>query len=507
MVAYLWLRAQLVKGRFRSRRVARMVVVGLISLVVVLLLLNVAADVDAMSATALGALVLTTLGATAAFGPHSSRFPVTGADVTWLYRAPLKARQLVIGELVWVLTRRLAITAMGGVALAFGRSSPAQAARVTGLVAGLVVLVTFLTVGAIVTRGWPWRQRTSIAVGIVLLGVALLQALESIAEPDLPRPIRDGVAVATDLSAAVGSALRGSPQVEGAVVLAGLAGLGLLACATAGQRWRRAARADAVFWADTDLDAVVGNQKLFETSSMRAFPALQGPLALAWFELAVLRRRRYQLVSSASFLVLAAVLTTVSSQLALPVILLVFLSYTMGSAFSGLAQHLRARTLHMPDGSLRHRVATCEVVQLLPLGTDTLATIGGITLADPSLPGELLGEIPVWLAFLAAFPGIRILGVALGWHPGRGLSVTGTMRRALLLSLPVQVAIITVDVLVSSLAATLLGIVIGAGTAATGIHLLQRRGAKPRKWPAPSASESSYGTPRLDAAARRSGPV
>lgn len=447
----------------------------MVGLVVAAVLVSITADPTTLADVDLGRIILLTLGAAAAFGPHTSRFPVSGADVVWLYRSPVGPTALVAGEWCWVAGRRLLMVAVAGLLLVAGRTPVDVAIEVTILVGLLAILSTFVTLGAVVTRGHRWRQRSSIVIGSVLVVLALGPVLLAATIP--AGPMRWLETAAIRAAAGIGTTLRTGTEGVGWMTLAGLAGLGFASCLSAGQTWRRHVRADAVFWADTDLDQIFGNRSFSDVGSLPAAQWAAGPWALAWFELAVLRRRRYQLGSAASFLATGAALTFINPDLALLAVTLVVYSYAATAAMSGLAQHLRLRTLHVPQGSLVRRVTASELVSIVPTAIDIAAAFAGIALVDRSLAVWLLPEVPVLVAMLVAVAGLRILCVAASWRPGRRLPVPALMRRLLTVTLLVPPAIVAVEVLVGALAALACGVVIGLVSARLGTGLLAARGA------------------------------
>ena len=315
-------------------------------------------------------------------GTQSSRFPCTPADVAWVYASPIPTRHIVFAQVVWQAARRSVLWILGGVVvdvvftIALDSEAGlfvARAVLATPLLAALVAL----SVGAGSTRGSTVPARVTVAVGVALGAAVLAPLLVEVVTGSTARDAVEGAAL-SPLARSVGAVLFGRYDLAAAVALAAMTVLGAALCRAGGPGLREQLTLDAAFWADfsmTSMRTTVHEPK----PSFRRLATLDGPRSLLWFEVAVLRRANYQRWSLLVLLVTSLLTGGFAPEFVPLFVFAAPLGVVTGAYLSGVARHLRLRTLLLVPGGLVSRVVAAEVLHavLACLGLAVSLAVGG----------------------------------------------------------------------------------------------------------------------------------
>lgn len=368
-----------------------------------------------------GYAVLLLAALSVATGPQSSRFPSTPADVAWVYASPLSTRTIVLAQVAWVAARRCAFWILGGVvADVIGTvaldSDPGFFVSRAVLAVPLLVAMVVLSVGAGSTRGSKGQARATTWLGLAFaLAVVAPPVLEVLGGSGAGEAM-DGAAF-SPLARALGAILFGDYDLLAGVVLAVMVGVGAVLCGAGGAGLREQLTLDAAFWAEFTMTSMRTNADE-PKPSFRRLSGLTGPWAILWFEVAVLRRANYQ---RWSFLLLLATSVLTGTFAAEFVSLFAFaapLSVLTSGYLTGVARHLRLRTLLLVPGRMTTRVVAAETVHatLACLGLVVSLTSGG--LAGGYAAAEIARFTLQGLVLLAVAFAIRVAAAALAYRNG-----------------------------------------------------------------------------------------
>jgi len=412
-------------------RVVAFVVVGMILAAgIQFLLLGGAAEgatgagADALSTgleAEVGYAVLLLAALSLATGPQSSRFPCTPADVAWVYASPLPTRAIVLAQVLWLAGRRCTFWVLGAViadvvaAVALDSDPGFFVARAL-LATPLLVALVVVSVGGGSTRGSTMSARVTVCLGVALALAVVTPLVLEVAGGSPAGEAVDGAPSST-LARSLGAILFGRYGLVSVGALATMVAVGAVLCRAGGAGLREQLTLDAAFWAEftmTSMRATAAERK----ASFRHLSTLTGPWSILWFELAVLRRSNYQ---RSSFLMLLAtsVLTGAFAPGFVPLFALAApLSAVTGAYLSGVARHLRLRTLLLVPGVMTTRVVAAEAVHAV-LACMALALsliVGGLA------GGYGAGEVATFglqgLVLLAAAFAVRVAAAALAYGDG-----------------------------------------------------------------------------------------
>lgn len=368
-----------------------------------------------------GYAVLLLAALSLATGAHSSRFPCTPADVAWVYSSPIPTGHIVAAQVIWQATRRCTFWVLGGVVVdvvgtvaldAPPGSFLGRAVLAIPLLAALVVL----SVGAGATRGSAAAGRTARGLGMALGTAVLTPLLGELVTGSTPSQALEGAAL-SPLARSLGSVLFGRYDLLSGAALGTMAVVGAALCRFGGAGLREKLTLDAAFWSDFSVTSVRPTDPR-PKPSFRRLPGLTGPWSLLWFELAVLRRANYQRWS-ALVLVVTSVLTGSFAPELVPLFAVVVpLGVVTGAYLSGVALHLRLRTLLTLPGGLPSRILAAEAVHVVLAGAGLVLGLGFGGLAGGYGPAELLAMLFEGLVLLALAFATRIATSALAFRDG-----------------------------------------------------------------------------------------
>lgn len=384
-----------------------------------------------------GAVVLLVLAAAGAMGPFSTRFPHTPADVFWVHTAPLSMRAAVLTVLVHRCLVRALIWGVASLvmqaALLVGGAAPFEIGRV--LVGQVVVLCAFtLWSGAgAACRGSRPRTALVLVLSGILALIGLLGVLRQVVG-SLPGPLVGLIEGPGAIVAALGGVLYGDLSLIGLGLVSLIVAASVAIAWSIGMRAREQLVLDAMFWFDFDPRAMMGTRR--KVPSWRGGSRLTGPAALLWFELAILRRGRFNWVSLLVLVALSMITTSFDVRLLATIPFFMAVSIVLTGATGGLAAHLRLRTFDAVPGSVVQRVIASEsahilqallgvVLVLIPTaafvqwtGQPTLSGLapcpsGGCPVPDSPPLEQAIGLLPQTVALVAVAAAVRVLGAAL----------------------------------------------------------------------------------------------
>ena len=354
-------------------------------------------------------------------GSQSSRFPCTPADVAWVYASPIPTRHIVFAQLVWQAGRRCVFWVLGGVVVdvvftvALDSDAGLFLSRAV-LATPLLVALVSLSVGAGSTRGSTAPARVTVGLGVALGTVVLTPLLLEVVTGSTARDAVEDAAL-SPLARSLGAVLFGQYDAAAAAALAAMAVLGAALCRAGGPGLREQLTLDAAFWADfsmTSMRTPVREPK----PSFRTLSMLQGPWSLLWFEVAVLRRANYQRWSLVVLLVTSLLTGAFAPEFVPLFVFAAPLGVVTGAYLSGVARHLRLRTLLLVPGSLVSRVVAVEALPAalagfgLVVGLAVGGGIGGYGAGDLATLG-LQGVVLLVIAFAT-----RITAAAVSFRDG-----------------------------------------------------------------------------------------
>lgn len=341
--------------------------------------------------------------------------------MAWVYSSPIPTGHIVAAQVIWQATRRCAFWLLGGVVVdvvgtvALDAPPGSFLARAVLAIPLLVALVV-LSVGAGATRGSA-AGRTARGLGMALGAAVLTPLLGELVTGSTPSQALEGAAL-SPLARSLGSVLFGRYDLLSGAALGTMALMGAALCRFGGAGLREQLTLDAAFWSDFSMTAVRPTDPRSKPS-FRRLPGLTGPWSLLWFELAVLRRANYQRWS-ALVLVVTSVLTGSFAPELVPLFAVVVpLGVVTGAYLSGVALHLRLRTLLTLPGGLPSRILAAEAVHVVLAGAGLVLGLGFGGLAGGYGPAELLAMLIEGLVLLALAFATRIATSALAFRDGK----------------------------------------------------------------------------------------
>ena len=354
-------------------------------------------------------------------GPQSSRFPCTPADVAWVYASPLSTRTIVLAQLVWLAARRCTFWILGGViadvvATVVLGSDPGFFISRAVLATPLLVALVTVSVGAGSTRGTRAPAGATMLLGGTTAVAVLAPLVLKVVGGSNPGEAVDGAAF-SPLARSLGAILFGRYDLLAAGGLAAMVVVGAALCRAGGLGLREQLTLDAAFWAEftmTSMRAAGEEPK----PSFRHLSGLTGSWSILWFELAALRRANYQ---RWSFLLLLA--TSILTGGFAPEFIPLFafatpLGVVTGAYLSGVARHLRLRTLLLVPGRMTSRVAAAEAVHLVLACAGLVLSLVAGGMAGGYGVGEIARLTLQGLVLLTAAFAIRVGAAALAYRDG-----------------------------------------------------------------------------------------
>lgn len=356
-----------------------------------------------------------------ATGAQSSRFPCTPADVAWVYSSPIPTGHIVAAQVIWQVARRCTFWLLGGVFVdivgTVALDAPPGSFVVRAVLAiPLLVALVVLSVGAGTTRGSTAAGRTARVLGMTLAAAVLAPLLGALLAGSTPSQAL-GSAALSPLARSLGSVVFGRYDLVSGVALGATVLVGAALCRLGGAGLREQLTLDAAFWSDFSMTSMRPTDQ-GSKPSFRRLPGLTGPWSLLWFELCVLRRANYQRWS-ALILVVTSVLTGSFAPELLPLLAVVVpLGVVTGAYMSGVARHLRLRTLLMVPGGLPARVLAAEAVHVVVAGAGLVVGLSFGGLAGGYGLVALLTILFQGLVLLALAFATRIATSALAFRDG-----------------------------------------------------------------------------------------
>ncbi len=354
-------------------------------------------------------------------GPQSSRFPCTPADVAWVYASPLSTRTVVLSQLVWLAARRCTFWILGSViadvvATVALDSDPGFFISRALLATPLLVALVIVSIGAGSTRGSRAPAGATVLLGGTTAVAVLAPLVLKVIGGSTPGEAVDGAAFSS-LARSLGAILFGRYDLLAAAGLAAMVLVGAALCRAGGLGLREQLTLDAAFWAEftvTSMRAAVEEPK----PSFRHLSGLTGPWSILWFEVAALRRANYQ---RWSFLLLLA--TSILTGGFAPEFIPLFafaapLGVVTGAYLSGVARHLRLRTLLLVPGRMTSRVVAAEAVHVVLACAGLVLSVAAGGMAGGYGAGEIARLGLQGLVLLTVAFAIRVGAAALASRDG-----------------------------------------------------------------------------------------
>lgn len=354
-------------------------------------------------------------------GPQSSRFPCTPADVAWVYASPIPTGRIVMAQMVWQAARRCAFWIAGGLIVdvvgAFALDSRPGLFLVRAvLVTPLLVAQVAVSVGAGSTRGSIVPSRVSVSVGAALGVATLLPLFAKLATGSAAGAAVDGAAL-SPVARSVGGLMFGQFDLVAAGVLAAMAVVSAALYRAGGAGLREQATLDAAFWADfsaTSMRATIAEPR----PSFRHLARLTGPWALLWFEVAALRRANYQRGSLLVLLISSVLAGSFAPEFVPLFAYAAPIGVVTGAYLSGLARHLRLRTVLAVPGRTSSRVVAAEAVHAAFAGLGLTVSLVAGGAAGGYSAAEIAGLVVQGLVLLVAAFATRVAAAALSFRDG-----------------------------------------------------------------------------------------
>ncbi|MDQ3641063.1 MAG: hypothetical protein M3450_06250 [Actinomycetota bacterium] len=354
-------------------------------------------------------------------GPQSSRFPCTPADVAWVYASPLTTRTIVLAQLVWLAARRCTFWVLGGViadvvATVALDSDPGFFISRAVLATPLLVALVIVSVGAGSTRGSRAPAGATMVLGGATTVAVLAPLVLKVVVGSTPGEAVDGAAFSS-LARSLGAILFGRYDLLAAAGLAAMVFAGAALCRAGGPGLREQLTLDAVFWAEftmTPMRSAVEEPK----PSFRHLSGLTGPWSILWFEVAVLRRANWQRWSF-GLLLATSILTGGLAPEFIPLFAFAApLGVVTGAYLSGVARHLRLRTLLLVPGRMTSRVVAAEAVHGVLAFAGLVLSLAAAGMAGGYGAGAIARLSLQGLVLLTAAFGIRVGTAALAYRDG-----------------------------------------------------------------------------------------
>ena len=354
--------------------------------------------------------------------PASSRLPHRSPDIAWLYTAPVALWKIAFATAIWHALIRSGVWLVAGIGVDLAnmlRQGSAAGATVRAAMAlPIIWALSLWTFGTGSARGSRGVTRVLVAVGGATAATMLISLLvNSRQEGSLVDGL--GAALPAPLVQGLGGGLVGHPTLFGSVVVASIGAAGVvLMLGAAGPRLRESMVLDAYFWEGFAPAAAAPSPRWRKRPSWRRGSRLVGPAAFLWFELALLRRSGYQVLSHVALFVMAALVGYWEPPLLIVFIVLAALGVLVGGYTAGAAVHMRWGTLFVLPGKLAAKTIAAELPSAVPPAVSLSLALGLGGLVAGFAAKEIVQIEVLGLSVLVMALGIRIFTAAACYSAG-----------------------------------------------------------------------------------------